>query len=86
MLVGLYVLLLLLIANCQALHLDLQWLNQPILSLLENKSYCQISIDLQDIDYASLPIEGDQFINFANIFVFVQEIVIRPTLFIFNCF
>ena len=66
MLVGLYVLLLLLIANCQALHLDLQWLNQPILSLLENKSYCQISIDLQDIDYASLPIEGDQFISFNN--------------------
>ena len=64
MLVGLYVLLLLLIVNCQALHLDLQWLNQPILSLLENKSYCQISIDLQDIDYASLPIEGHQFISF----------------------
>ena len=64
MLARLYVLLFPLIVHCQGLHLDLQWLNRSILDLLENKTYCQVSIDLPDLDYASLPIEGDQFMSF----------------------
>ena len=64
MLANLHVLLLLLIVDCQGFHLDLLWLNEPILNTLENKLYCQISINFPDLDYASLPIEGDQFISF----------------------
>ena len=65
MVARLYVLLLfLLVVSCQGLHLDLQWLNEPILNLLEDKTYCQLSIDLPELDYASLPIEGHQFISF----------------------
>ena len=64
MLARLYVLLFPLIVHCQGFHLDLQWLNRSILDLLENKTYCQVSIDLPDLDYASLPIEGDQFMSF----------------------
>ena len=64
MLANLHVILLLLIVDCQGFQLDLQWLNQSILDMLESKLYCQLSIDLPDLDYASLPIEGDQFISF----------------------
>ena len=59
-----HVLLLLLVGQCQGFHLDLQWLDEPILNLLEDKIYCQLSIDLSDFDYESLPIEGYQFISF----------------------
>ena len=63
MLARLYVLLFALIVYCQGLHLDLQWLNQSILNLLEDKTYCQLSIDLPDFDL-DFPIEGDQFMSF----------------------
>ena len=63
MLARLYVLLFPLIVYCQGLHLDLKWLNQSILNLLEDKTYCQLSIDLPDFDL-DFPIEGDQYISF----------------------
>ena len=59
-----HVLLLIFIGQCQGFQLDLQWLDEPILKLLEDKMYCQLAIDLPDFDYEGLPIEGYQFISF----------------------
>ena len=63
MLARLYVLLFPLIVYCQGLDLDLQWLNQSILNLLEGKTYCQVSINLPDFDL-DIPVEGDHFMSF----------------------
>ena len=46
-----HVLLLIFIGQCQGFQLDLQWLDEPILKLLEDKMYCQLAIDLPDFDY-----------------------------------
>ena len=37
-----HVLLLIFIGQCQGFQLDLQWLDEPIFKLLEDKMYCQL--------------------------------------------
>ena len=63
MLATLQVLFPLLVQTCLGSHLlDLQWISEPILFLLEDKFYCQVSLDFPDQLDLSLPnIESSHF-------------------------